>query len=264
MRVPVGSPPGPAGASSSFLPSPTSSRLGPEPPLSPPFPHPLCAIFQPRSHPSSDWHGRCWEATAGRDVFFFFFLFAFILLCLSIMHRAESLFHLFPVLNIYARTCCWKKKYSLFVVFKELKLGLARMPPRQTGLRQDADAQPLFQLLHVHICKYQHTCMFNHEKHSYCFDTEKHSHAHPVDAAFTRTVAALSHRTTHTKYSQHISALWGPSPFTQAGVSPRTFHTHADVLRQQRRRGGDAELLCNQPQRLIVWNAPACKSGGKK
>lgn len=70
MRAPVGSPPGPAGASSSFLPSPTSSRLGPEPPLSPPFPHPLCAIFQPRLHPSSDWHGRCWEATAGWDVYF--------------------------------------------------------------------------------------------------------------------------------------------------------------------------------------------------
>lgn len=250
MRVPVGSPPGPAGASSSFLPSPTSSRLGPEPPLSPPFPHPLCAIFQPRPHPSSDWHRRCWDATAGWDVFFFF-LPVFCSVCPSCTKwRAFSICYLFwtytltPVGGKKSTTCLWHSKNWSW----DLRVCLHA---KQGCVKTQMHSRYFNYFMCIYANTNIHACL-TMKKHSYCFDTEKHSHAHPVDAAFTRTVAALSHRTTHTKYSQHISALWGPSPFTQAGVSPRTFHTHADVLRQQRRRGGDAELSCNQPQRLIV------------
>lgn len=88
MRAPVGSPPGPAGASSSFLPSPTSSRLGPEPP----FPHHSLIHFAPSFSP-----GRTPAATGTGGVDkqlqgeMFFFLFCFVCLYFAVfVHHAPS------------------------------------------------------------------------------------------------------------------------------------------------------------------------------
>lgn len=221
MRAPVGSPPGPAGASSSTRLPELLQALTWVPHL---VIHSVPSLRPGRTPAATGTVSvlKPSEAEGERVQAQMVFLYIGLSVCLSAIHQVWGLCFYF-LLWALASTSQDSRRRSTSSVWRDG--GGTSMRACQTELCQYTDVKPQFQLSHVHICKYKHICIFNH-KNTFCFDIKKHSHTHSVEIVFILSVDALSNCLTHTNCSQHICALWGPSPFTQLEVGHETFkHT---------------------------------------